>query len=162
MVDVLDERAVDMSDQALPVPAVKSYFPNLGAAARWAALAVVGFFVVYKRYRGIEGLVGGAVGLFAFQASLCYVIGVRVKANRVTLPRPLLKRVPLLVFGRTSFALSALRDVTAAGQFLGFDVVLFSTSDGAVETVFASRQQRLAFFEAIKHRLPDIRIYRAY
>jgi hypothetical protein len=29
------------------------------------------------------------------------------------------------VFGRTSVALSTLRDVTAAGQFLGFDVKVY-------------------------------------
>jgi len=151
-----------MSGQALPAPAVKSYFPNLRAAGRWAALAVAGFFVLVMRYRDLEGLVGGAVGLFALQACLAYVIGVRVRANRVTLPRPLLNRIPLLVLGRTSIGLAKLRDITAAGQFLGLDVVVLSTPRGAVETVFASRQQRLAFFETIKRRLPDIRIYRAF
>lgn len=137
-----------MSDQALPASAVKSYFPNLGAAARWAAIAAAGFFLLDTRYRGLEGLAGGAVGLFASQACFAYLIGVRVRPNRVTLPRPLLKRIPLIVFGRTSVALATLRDITAAGQFLGLDVVVLSTPDGAVETLFSSRQQRLAFFEA--------------
>ena len=150
-----------MTDQAAPTVSDRANFPNLRAAALWAAIAAAGFFVLATRYRGLQGIAGGVVGLFALQACLAFLAGVRVRPDRVTLPRPLFKPFPLLVLSRRSIPLNALLDLTSAGRFLGFDVVMLTLSETAAPALFGSRQVRLAFFEAVQRRIPDIRIYRA-
>jgi hypothetical protein len=151
-----------MTDQAAPAVSHRANFPNLRAAALWAAIAAAGFFVLATRYRGLQGIAGGAVGLFALQACLAFLAGVRVGPDRVTLPRPLFNPLPLLVFARSSIPLNSLRDLTSAGRFLGFEVVLLTLAETAAPALFVSRPARLAFFAAVKRRIPDIRIYRAY
>jgi hypothetical protein len=150
-----------MTDHAAPAVSDRANFPNLRAAALWAAIAAAGFFVLAARDRGLQGIAGGAVGLFALQACLAFLAGVRVRSDCVTLPRSLFNPLPLLVVARRSIPLNALRDLTSAGRFFGFDVVLLTLSDTAAPALFGSRPARLAFFEAMKRRVPDIRIYRA-
>ena len=150
-----------MTNQAAPTVSDRANFPNLRAAALWAAIAAAGLFVLATRYRGFQGIAGGAVGLFALQACFAFLAGVRLRPDHVTLPRPLFGSFPLLVVARMSIPLNALHDLTSAGRFLGFDVVLLTLSDTAAPALFGSRPARLAFFEAMKRRVPDIRIYRA-
>ena len=90
--------------QALPTRAVKSYFPNLAAATRPAALARPSPASLWCScvIAALKGSLDAAVGLFAFLACLCYVIGVRVRADRATVPRRLRDRIPLPVCRATS------------------------------------------------------------
>ena len=149
-----------MNDQSTASVPTEFRASNLSAAARWAVVGALGFAALYFRHRGVIGLAGGAIGLFALQATLSFWSGVRVLADGITLPRPLFNPIPLLVFGRIKIVFPLLRDITAAGQFTGLDVVLLTTSDDAIPTLFASRAKRLAFFDAVKSRKPDIKIYR--
>jgi hypothetical protein len=151
-----------MTDRATPTVSDRANFPNLRAAALWAAIAAAGFVVLATHERGLQGIAGGAVGLFALQACLAFLAGVRLRTDRITLPRPLFDSLPLLVVARRSIPLNALHDLTSAGRFFGFDVVLLTLSENAAPALFGSRPGRLAFFEAVKRRIPDIRIYRAY
>jgi len=151
-----------MTDHAAPAVSDRANFPNLRAAALWAAIAAAGLFVLATRYRGFQGIAGGAVGLFALQACFAFLAGVRLRPDHVTLPRPLFGSFPLLVVARMSIPLNALHDLTSAGRFLGFDVVLLTLSETAAPALFGSRPARLAFFEAVQRRIPDIRIYRTH
>jgi len=150
-----------MSDQAATPIRTTFRAANFVAAARWGILAVFGFALLYFRYRGLTGLLGGAVGLFAIQAAFAFLVGVRVDEREVKFPRPLFNPVPLLVFGRMKIALPSLDDITAAGQFMGLEVVVLATRGSAIPALFASRAKRLAFFDAVKSHKPDIKIYRA-
>ena len=118
----------------------------------------VWIFVLATRNFGLQGLLSGAVGLFALQAFWSFVLGVRVLEDRVTLPRQLFNPLPLLVFARKSVSLKLLSDLTSAGRFLGFDVVMLTLPEAAIPVLFSTRSARLAFFEAIKRRVPDMRI----
>ena len=149
-----------MNDQTGASVSIAFCAVNFAAAARWAALGALGFVALYYRHRAVTGLVGGVVGLFALQAALSFLAGVRVDADAITVPRPLFKPIPLLVFGRTRIVLPLLADITAARRFLGLDVVLLRTLDGECPALFASRAKRLAFFDAVKSRKPDVKIYR--
>ena len=150
-----------MNDQAA-APALSEFrAANFGGAARWIVLGALGFAAFYFRPHSFIGLAGGAVGLFAIQAALSFYAGVRVDDEGVTLPRPLFAPIPLLVLGRIKTIHPLMNDITAAGRFMGLDVVVVTTSDGAFPVLFGCRAKRLAFFEAVKSRKPDIKIYRA-
>jgi hypothetical protein len=149
-----------MNDQAASSVVIPFRATNFAAAARWAALGAFGFAALYFRYRALTGLIGGVVSLFAVQAVLSFLAGVRVDANAISLPRPLFKPIPLLVFGRTRIVLPLLVDITATRQFLGLEVVLLRTAEGEFPALFGSRAKRLAFFDAITSRKPDVKIYR--
>ncbi len=57
---------------------------------------------------------------------------------------------------------SEIKDLTAVGRFLGFEIVALTHVDQRLPLLFPNRKTRLAFFEALKLCKPDIRIYRAF
>lgn len=96
----------------------------------------------------------------AIYSAFSFLLGVRVDGDAISMPRPLFKPIPLLVFGRIRIVLPLLADITATRQFLGLEVVLLRTLDGEFPVLFASRAKRLAFFDAVTSRKPDVKIYR--
>lgn len=144
-----------------PSPAPNTQFYNLRAAGLWGILAALGVALFVTRYRGMVGLAGAAEAVFAVQAAISLWAGVTVRSGSVTLPRALIRQMPLVVWGRQSIPMAGVRDVTFAGHSLGFDVVILSAGDDSAPALFSSREKRLAFFEALRRAHPEVRIYRA-
>jgi hypothetical protein len=104
---------------------------------------------------------GAAVALYALYAAWISLLGVALKKDCITLPRAS-KRLPVLVYGRRRIPIAATKEVTAFGAFMGAEVVTLGSIEGEEPALFSSREQRLAFFEALKTRNPEVKIYRAF
>lgn len=143
-------------------PSRVRFFRNLRLAFVWASVAVLAAIVFAARLHALVGLASGAVALFALQAFVANWIGVIVRDSFVSVPRPVVKQIPVLTIWRERIPLPLLREATALGRFMGYDTVGLGTIDGAVPVLFASRAQKLAFFEAITAEKADIKIYRAF
>ena len=134
---------------------------NLGAALLWFLVAAAGAAYLVLRAHGVTVIAVGAIVVFALQASFVFWQGVTLDAGFLAFPHAFLPIAPIFVFGRAKIACPLLRDLTAAGRFLQFDVVLLSSSEKTTAVLFGSRAKKLTFFEAIKAMHPEIRIYRA-
>jgi len=134
---------------------------NLRAAALWLLVAVAGVGFIILRSGGLQLIAAGVIIVFALQASFVFWQGVTLGPDGTTFPRALHRVAPVLVFGRSKIKYPRLRDLTAVGPFLEFDVVWFSTDEKVIAVLFGTRAQKLAFFDAIMARQPGIRIYRA-
>ena len=147
--------------QASETPSPRKMFFNEREALLWIVIATFGVLTFAIQYRGLLGLFGAALTLFALQAAVSTLISIRIGEDCITLPRTLLKQIPILVFGRKKILFAMIQDVTFVGRFMGFDAVMLGTADGMVPVLFASRDRRRAFFDALAARRPEIRIYRA-
>jgi len=150
-----------MSEAAVECATNKFCVRNFKAALGWGLAGAAGIVIAALQFQGFQGLAGGVRALFALQAMFAFFRGVTLKAEGVAIPSAFLPIAPLVVFGRVKVAYPLILRLTSAGTRLGFEVVLFSTAEGATPVLFGSRAKKLALFDAMKARQPDIRIYRA-
>ncbi len=99
--------------------------------------------------------------LYSLHAAYEFFRGAALDAEGASFPRAPVPFAPLIVFGRAKVVYPLLRDLTSAGVWMGFEVVLFTTPDAARPVLFGSRESKLAFFAALKKLRPEIRIYRS-
>lgn len=134
---------------------------NYRAALTWLLAFAVAVVVATLRIRSALGWMAALVAVVSAQAIYTFLRGVRLGADGVSFPRPLARFFPLAVFGQVTVMYSMLRDLTSIQKLWGFEVVVFTTADGAFPVLFASRKAKLAAFDAIKAHHPRIRIYRS-
>ena len=149
------------SDQPTPPPIKASRFWNLRIAGYWLGLALIGVAVFLLR-AGWQRYLGAGVAAYGLYAATVSLLGVVVARDGVALPHCVHKRMPVLVRGRMWAPLSELKEITAFGKFMEAELVMLSIADGESPALFASREQRLAFFAAVKSLNPEIKIYRAF
>jgi len=136
-------------------------FTNLRAAFLWLCVGGFGLALLFLVRSGMRGIVLGLLIIVALQAMISFALGVRLAKGRIGLPRAPLRQFPLLVLGRTSFPLPLLREITYSGRVLGFECIRLSTEDRSTSALFESRKRRLAFFDEIRRRHPQVKIYRS-
>ncbi|MGO9740270.1 MAG: hypothetical protein ACLPN5_01905 [Roseiarcus sp.] len=153
-----------MSADITPIPSEappgRLSFDNSRIALAWGGLAVLGLALFVGDSNDLVGIAGGLLALFALQAAVSFDLGVRLTDHRVTLPRALAMRAPLIAIGRTSFPLPSLREITSHGRLLGHEWVRITAEQGQFVAIFESRERRLAFFEEVRRRQPQVKIYR--
>jgi hypothetical protein len=113
-------------------------------------------------YPHLPGLAFAALGVYALYAAVVHAMGVVVQDAYVSAPLPLAKWAPFLTIARTRISLAQLIDATALGLSHGYEVVGLTTVDGQVPVLFASHEDRRAFFELLRIKNPNIKIYRVY
>lgn len=124
--------------------------------------AAISFWLFCLVYPWAFGFPAAAFGGYASYTAIATLLGVSVRGGYVSAPIPVSPRLPFLSIGRTRIAMTALIDVTALGGFMGYESVGLSTRDGQIHVLFANREQRLAFFDAVKAQSPATRICKAY
>jgi hypothetical protein len=154
-IDLMTTQAAATSSAAVVV--VRNFRAVL-LAATVSLACLLGFAVEYRSPIGIGALI---LGIYAVFASIEFWRGVTLDDASISFPKPLLRHMPFLVWGRESVSHSVLRDLTSAGRQFGFDVVVFAFGETACAVAFASRSKKLKFFDSVRQRRPEVRIYRA-
>ncbi len=136
-------------------------FSSWRAAAVWTLVGASGLGVYLSNRASVRGAICGLISLFAVQAAISFALGVRLAAGRMTLPRTLWAVAPLLVLGRRSFVLPALKEVTSSGRVMIFELVRLAVENGEQAALFDSPTRRRAFLDEVSRRQPLVKIYRA-
>ena len=89
-------------------------------------------------------------------------MGVELVDGEISFPRTIVRAFPFLVVGRRNRAVADLNEITYIGKSFGSEWVTLRFGEAQYPVPFASRKQRLAFFEAIQAQEPRVKIYRAY
>jgi hypothetical protein len=118
----------------------------------------LGYFVL--RSKAPPGWLALALGLFCVWLFLLELRGVVVRADTVSFPRRPFRWLPILSVWRRRVPLRDLDEMTVLRPWCGLQVVLLEGRFGTERLMFHSRTARMKFFEAVKAKLPDIRIYR--
>jgi hypothetical protein len=134
-------------------------FRNLRWCLLWAALVVasaVGSYYANNRFQ----LPAVIFFVYVVQALIAEWMGVRVSLDRVSAPRRPFSLWPYAVFWRTQGAPSDIEGLTSVSAE-GGGVVLLSWIHGAkIRLMFANRDRKLEFFEAVRRYRPNVRIFR--
>jgi hypothetical protein len=136
-------------------------FSSWRAAAVWTLVGASGLGVYLSSRASVRGALCGLVALFAVQAAISFALGVRLKAGRMAMPRTLWAGAPLLVLGRRSFVLPALKEVTSSGRVMIFELVRLLVEERQNAALFDTREHRRAFLDEVSRRQPLVKIYRA-
>ena len=150
------------ADLAVSQPKIETHsFANVRLALYWGALALgtIPFFIA--RRHAVIGMASAVFAIFALQAAIASWIGVVVRHDYITLPRPVVAFFPVLCLWRMQIPLNYLREATALGNFMGFEAVCLGTTDLKLSALFANRQRKLDFFKILQEENSDIKIYRA-
>jgi hypothetical protein len=101
--------------------------------------------------------------LYALQGLIAESLGTRVSANHISAPRRFRFLPPFVVFWRVKASLDNIQDITSTseGSQSGMIVHVKWLSGGALELIFASRDNKLRFFQALRERRPRLSIYKA-
>jgi hypothetical protein len=118
----------------------------------------LGYFVL--RSKAPPGWLALALGLFCVWLFLLELRGVVVRADTVSFPRRPFRWLPILSVWRSRIHLRDLDEMTVLRPWCGLQVVLLEGRFGNERLLFHSRKARMKFFEAVKAKLPDVRIYR--
>jgi hypothetical protein len=146
------------SDGQEAVVARSATFRHKGLTILWGALFLALLAITGAvASRGGHYLWGAPLVLYALQAMAAEFMGLRVGADGVDVPRRLLG----LVFWRERVALGDARAVIAKPRLLGFErATLKTATDQSLPLAFASRDDKLAFFDLLSRANPMISIYR--
>jgi len=160
--------------QVRPNPRVRESLPraisfrNLRWCGLWAvAVAVTCGFVVHpNRYLQFPALL---LFIYSLQALIAEFIGVRVSVDWVSAPRRLPGMWtprqapgiwPIAVFWRTSGSPSEIEGLTSLSAEGPGVVELQWMRGGRIWMLLADRDNKLAFFEAVRRYRPQVRIFR--
>jgi hypothetical protein len=127
-------------------------------ASLLAAGLALGYFVL--RSKAPPGWLALALGLFCVWLFLLELRGVVVRADTLSFPRRPIRWLPIFSIWRRRVPLRDLDEMTVLRPWCGLQVVLLDGRFGSERLLFHSRNARMKFFEAVKAKLPDIRIYR--
>jgi hypothetical protein len=119
----------------------------------------LGYFVL--RSKAPLGWLALALGMFCVWLFLLELKGVVVRADTVSFSRRPFRSLPIFSVWRCQVPLRHLEEMTVLRPWCGLQVVLLEGRFGTERLLFHSRKARMKFVEAVKARLPDIRIYRA-
>jgi len=102
-----------------------------------------------------------ALGLFCVWLFVLEVRGVVVNADALSFPSRPFRWLPIFSVWRRRVPMQDLEEMTVLSPWCGLQVVLLDGRCGVERLLFHSRNSRLKFFDAVKAKLPAIRIYRA-
>jgi len=154
-----------MTDQTMAQPrrptSSPAYFRSLKIAGAFIfAMAFAGGLII-AIHHGPLAIALALFALYNLQAAFASLMGVVLADGEIRFPRPIIRPLPFLVFWRSRQSIAALDDITSLAPSFGSEWVMLRFGETRIAAPFASRLQRLAFFEAIKARKPTVRIYRA-
>jgi hypothetical protein len=118
----------------------------------------LGYFVLGSTPLGWFAL---ALGLFCIWLFVLELRGVVVNADTLSFPSRPVRWLPIFAVGRRRVPMRDLEEMTVLRPWCGLQVVLLDGGCGVERLLFHSRNSRLKFFDAVKAKLPTIRIYRA-
>lgn len=130
-------------------------------AAGFFFLAAAAAAAVMALRHGAPAILASLMLLYCAQAFFVLLLGVNLRAFDISFPRAVNKALPLLVLGRVRRPIAELEDITYTGRSFGGEWVTLRFGDGRYPAPFATRAQRLAFFETAQANKPNVRIYRA-
>ncbi len=118
----------------------------------------LGYFVV--RSKTPPGWLALALGLLCAWLFLLELWGVVVGADSVSFPCRPIRWLPIFSAWRRRVPLRDLDEVTVLRPWCGLQVVQLEGGFGTERLLFHSRTARMKFLDAVKAKLPGIRIYR--
>jgi len=108
-----------------------------------------------------DGLAASVIVVYALQGLIAEGLGVRVSANRISVPRRLNPLLPQLLLWRASGSLEELEFVSSLSKLdKGCAAILRWTDASEIPVVFSSRQSKLSFFRTLRQFRPQIGFYR--
>ena len=150
-----------MVEQAHQTTGVSVRYWNGKTASLFILVALVCASVFVLR-QGPFGYISIFIAFYCFLAALVLLLGVALEGGEISFPRPIVRAFPFLVMGRMRRAVGELDEITYLGHSFGSEWVILRFGDEQYPAPFVSREQRLAFFDAVQAKKPDVRIYRAY
>ena len=150
-----------MDDEAHQTTTVSVHYWN-GKAAGLFMLVALGATVVFILRSGLVGYLSILVSFYCFYTAGVLLLGVALAGGEIGIPRPVIRAFPFLVFGRMSRAIGELNEITYIGHSFGCEWVIMRFGEDQYPASFASRERRLAFFDAVQAQNQSVRIYRAY
>ena len=160
--------------QVRPNPQIRQRLPrvvsfrNLRWCVLWALLVVIGCGGLLHPIRYLQ-LPALLLFIYALQALIAEFIGVRVSVDWVSAPRrlpglwapPQAPGIwPIAVFWRTSGSPSEIEGLTSLSAEGTGVVELQWMRGGRIWILLADRDNKLAFFEAVRRYRPQVRIFR--
>jgi hypothetical protein len=132
--------------------------PYVLVGSLFAGSLGLGYFVLGSPPLGWFAL---ALGLFCVWLFVLELRGVAVNADVLSFPSRPLRWLPIFSVWRRRVPMRDLEEMTVLRPWCGLQVVLLDGRCGVERSLFHSRNSRLKFFDAVKAKLPGIRIYRA-
>lgn len=127
----------------------------------WLVLAAVGVGLAFV-LEGPMQLLPALLGAYAVQGFVAEMLGVRIDAESIVLPRRFMSVSPFLVLWRERIPLTSVERIASKRPWLGIEWA--SVSKGYNERasiVFSSRDQKMYFFKIIKDFQPTLGLYRS-
>jgi hypothetical protein len=151
----------DVAEPTLAASTSVILYWNAPIACGWLLVACLGLSLFALSDRPIQNLLGVGLTVYSLQAAVVFLPGVVLRRDSVAIPRSLATWAPLVIVGRKRIYLSELTRITVMAPFMKFKHIMFVSLDGRWSALFASRNQRRMFLDAVRERTPDIKIYRA-
>jgi hypothetical protein len=127
----------------------------------WAVLLAMALGATVVLSSNASIVVGLLVSLFALQGLIAEILGVRVDATYLDVPRRPMRSVPLLVLWRQRIHSRAIRDVTSISTLHGLERVMVKWEGGATLTLmFLDQNKKYSFFQVVNRFCPEASIYR--
>ena len=148
---------------AAPGPAkrMKTYrFRNWGIVFLELAVAAAAFWFAARRGASPVGLIALVVGVYCLWSAFAEFRGVYIGRSGFAWPAKRLRWFPLVLSGRRKLDLEDVSEMTVAPNWAGHHILIVEGGFGTDLLMFSSRESRMKFFEAVKERVPNVKIYR--